>query len=649
MTTDGQKVIHSEALSLSVKARQRRQWLWLIAISIMLAALGCFNLYRTYRNETGQEESRIRTQAHVIAQNMEHQISTSDTVLKEIIQDIVFLRRPDQHDQTRKRMQVLVSALSGVRTIFFTDSKGTVQVCSRPELEGQDFSYRDYYKTPKSTGKPELLYISTPFKTVLGVYVMNLTRIITKADGSFDGVVTAAINPEYFKVLLSSVLYAPDMITTINHYDGIRFLISPHREGQIGKNIAVPGSMFTRHKQSGRRENLLTDIGYATGEHRTMSLITLNIVNLPMDKPPVIIAGRKREEITAHWRVEATWQTAAFFTAFLIFSYSLWRYQIREVEKARVRKELSELRQKFVDIFEFLPDATLVVDNDKKVVAWNRAMEELSGVPKSEMLGKGNYAYTVPFYGEARSNLLDLLDLDDQELASRYSQVRRTGSGLAAETFCPALHNGAGAHIWAVVALLHDAEGQKAGAIEAIRDISEAKRMESELLEANKRLEKMARIDELTGIYNRRMFLELLQAELAISCRYNTPVSLIMLDIDHFKKINDTLGHNMGDHVLQELARLVSSRIRTHDIFGRWGGEEFMVLVPQNDLEQAIQLAEILRELIASHDFGNGLRVTASLGVTGYIYEEPTESLVERADTAMYQAKNNGRNRVEVR
>lgn len=291
----------------------------------------------------------------------------------------------------------------------------------------------------------------------------------------------------------------------------------------------------------------------------------------------------------------------------------------------------------------------MVVDSDKKVVAWNRAMEELSGVPKEEMLGRGDNAFTVPFYGEARTNLLDLLEMDDQELASRYSQVQRSGYGLAAEAFCPALHDGTGAYVWAIVAPLHDADGQKVGAIEAIRDITAIKQLETELLAANQKLAEQARIDELTGIYNRRMFRELMQAELARSCRYNTPVSLILFDIDRFKQINDSRGHNTGDHVLKELASLVSSRTRTHDVFGRWGGEEFILLTPNNDVKQAAQLAEILRELIAWHDFGNGLRVTASFGVTGHLCEEPTEALVERADAALYQAKNSGRNRVETR
>jgi diguanylate cyclase (GGDEF)-like protein/PAS domain S-box-containing protein len=630
-------------------AKQRRQWLWFIAVFVLLATLGSFNLYRAYRNETRQEENRILTQTHVISRNMEHQIAASDAVLRDIVRDISFLRQKNQHERARKRLQVINSALSGVRTLFFTDAEGTIQICNHRELEGKNFAHRDYYTTPKSTGRTDLLYVSTPFKSVLGAYVINLTRIITKPDGSFDGVVTAGIDPEYFKVLLDSVLYAPDMITTINHHDGIRFMIEPYREGQAGKNIAVPGSMFTLHKQSGRRENLLTDIGYATGERRTMALVTLDTSKLPMDKPPTIIAGRKREEILAHWKREAAWQTTVFFAALLMAGFSLWRHHQREAEKAKIDKELAELRHRFVDIFEFLPDATLVVDNDKKVVAWNRAMEELSGVPKKEMLGKGDNAYTAPFYGEARSSLIDLLELDDQELASRYSQVQRSGDALAAEGFCPALHNGVGGYVWAIVAPLHDAEGRKTGAIEAIRDISEAKRLESELLKANRKLAEQARIDELTGIYNRRMFCELMQAELARSCRYGTPVSLIMFDIDRFKKINDTLGHNTGDHVLQELTRLVSGRLRTHDIFGRWGGEEFMVLVPKNDVQQATQLAEILRELIAWHDFGDGLRVTASFGVSCHVCEESPEILVERADAALYQAKNSGRNRVEHR
>lgn len=176
----------------------------------------------------------------------------------------------------------------------------------------------------------------------------------------------------------------------------------------------------------------------------------------------------------------------------------------------------------------------------------------------------------------------------------------------------------------------------------------ERKKLELALKQTRDLFERQARIDYLTGIYNRLMFTELLEAELQRARRYNSDLSLIMFDLDHFKRVNDTYSHTMGDHVLKEVAQLVSDNIRAHDIFARWGGEEFMVLIPKSKQEQALVLAEKLRQLCEAYDFGESLQVTASFGVTQFAADDTTEAFIARADLALYQAKGHGRNRVEV-
>jgi len=176
----------------------------------------------------------------------------------------------------------------------------------------------------------------------------------------------------------------------------------------------------------------------------------------------------------------------------------------------------------------------------------------------------------------------------------------------------------------------------------------ERKKLEIALKQTRDLFERQARIDYLTGIYNRLMFNELLEAELQRARRYGSDLSLIMFDLDHFKEVNDTCGHNIGDHVLKEVAQLVSDSIRAHDILTRWGGEEFMVLIPKSDQSQAATLAEKLRCLVESYDFGKGLQITASFGVTKFKSEDNADSFTARSDAAMYLAKKNGRNRTEV-
>ena len=158
---------------------------------------------------------------------------------------------------------------------------------------------------------------------------------------------------------------------------------------------------------------------------------------------------------------------------------------LREAAIKRARQQAEEAlissNQELNDIIEFLPDATFVLDNDKKVIAWNRAIEEMTGIKKQDMIGQGDNALTIPFYGERRPHLLDLIDVSDKELESKYQYVQRKGNTLYAETFTPALYGGKGAYVWATGTPLFDAQGNRVGAIESIRDITEYKQAEQKL------------------------------------------------------------------------------------------------------------------------------------------------------------------------
>jgi two-component system cell cycle response regulator len=157
--------------------------------------------------------------------------------------------------------------------------------------------------------------------------------------------------------------------------------------------------------------------------------------------------------------------------------------------------------------------------------------------------------------------------------------------------------------------------------------------------------------DGLTGVHNKRYFLELLERELAGAARRGSPLSLAMLDIDHFKKINDTHGHLAGDAALKELCRRLKPRVRAADLLARYGGEEFAVVLPDTSLAGALELAEDLRLLVADTPFAHDeLRIpcTISLGVAQIDIANPgrPEDLIRRADENLYAAKRGGRNRV---
>ncbi|MCB8888328.1 GGDEF domain-containing protein [Vreelandella malpeensis] len=171
------------------------------------------------------------------------------------------------------------------------------------------------------------------------------------------------------------------------------------------------------------------------------------------------------------------------------------------------------------------------------------------------------------------------------------------------------------------------------------RDIS--KRVEKEA-----ELERLATTDMLTGLYNRARFDVLLKKEISRLNRYIRPFSLIMLDIDYFKAINDSHGHDMGDQVLASIGEQLKSNLRKADYCARWGGEEFMVLAPETSLEQAIALAEKIRCCIRETHFPQVGRVSVSLGVIEARLSEHQQSVMKRADNALYRAKEQGRDRV---
>jgi PAS domain S-box-containing protein len=152
-----------------------------------------------------------------------------------------------------------------------------------------------------------------------------------------------------------------------------------------------------------------------------------------------------------------------------------------EEGRKRVEESLRKNRRQLTDIIDFLPDATFAIDKERRVIIWNKAIEKMTGIPATEMIGQGDYAYTIPFYGEARPQLMDLVFEHQEEIAARYPNITREGDTLITEVFCNALNDNKGAWVFAKASPLHDQAGNIVGAIEIIRDITERKRAEEAL------------------------------------------------------------------------------------------------------------------------------------------------------------------------
>lgn len=191
--------------------------------------------------------------------------------------------------------------------------------------------------------------------------------------------------------------------------------------------------------------------------------------------------------------------------------------------------------------------------------------------------------------------------------------------------------------VFTTISPTYDKNGNKIGYTSIRQDITH-----------QKMVEELSIKDRLTSLYNRLKLETVFEDEINRSLRYATVFSVIMADIDHFKAINDTYGHDVGDDTLVDFARILKQSVRETDIVGRWGGEEFLLILPQTDMEAAQKLAEKLRQNIEEHSFKTIKSCTASFGVSSYMPQDDMNRIVKRADSALYESKKSGRNRVSL-
>jgi len=322
----------------------------------------------------------------------------------------------------------------------------------------------------------------------------------------------------------------------------------------------------------------------------------------------------------------------------------------REIEERHLADRLlKESEQRFMDILDFLPDATMVIDRAGRVIAWNRAIVELTGVSAGEMVGQGDYAYSQPFYGERRPTLIDLVlasEADNQALVEQlYPGAVHMGHTLRTEISVQNLR-GRPAHLSVIATPLFNTEGAVIGAIESIRDITERVKIQ-------KKLSHHALHDILTGLANRALFSNRLEHSIKRTLRSpDHRLAVLLLDLDRFKRINDTLGHLVGDVLLTTVARRLEAVVRDVDTVARLGGDEFVVLLdgiaaPRDAIRIAGRILEDVRHPVQVG--GSDIHTTASIGIVLSSGEyESADDLLRDADIAMYRAKDLGRGRYKV-
>jgi diguanylate cyclase (GGDEF)-like protein/PAS domain S-box-containing protein len=256
-------------------------------------------------------------------------------------------------------------------------------------------------------------------------------------------------------------------------------------------------------------------------------------------------------------------------------------------------------------------------DIDAKITSVSKAFQELTGYNEEELIGRSHSIFRDPATpDEFYKNMWNILDKNEKFVG----EMKNFGKNK--EVF------------WIKITIdpMFDDNNTKIGYASYRENITNTKK-----------LEYISTHDTLTNIYNRAFFNDTIETKIKSAKRYGIEFSLIIIDIDHFKKVNDQYGHNIGDKVLIEIAKILKDNIREDDVVARWGGEEFVILLSHTDIDGTYQLAEKLRVIIENTIIEN-IRITASFGLASYNKRLSKNEFFEIVDKSLYKAKDNGRN-----
>ncbi|MFT3814076.1 MAG: diguanylate cyclase [Acidovorax sp.] len=615
----------------------RVQWLLvvlaLVALGVAVALLAAYERQRTLR----REGDLMMLQARMIDENLGQQLAGMAAALdsvREKLPSAPASRLP----QVSERLKALTDAMPGVRTMLVTDAQGTIRASNWPDVIGRDVRQRAYFQTARAQPALDRLYVSEPFETLLNVYSLNVVKIWTDEQGRFAGIISATLDPAYFQVLLHSVLYAPDMRSTVIHGGGMAFITIPAGNPIAGVNLRVPGSFFTRHLDGGQQASLLRGRTRFSGEERMAAYRTVQPEALHMDRPLVLSVSRAVDAVLAPWRTLAWLYGLAYLAVALVTCAStlLLQRKQRELVRLSLRRE-RESREYAEKIDLALAGADLglweldLATGRRTVNARAQHMLGLAPDAAAEALP----AWTERIHPDDRDAFNAIL-ASNAPFAIDYRARHEDGQWVW-------LHSRGKPARW-------DDSGAPQRLIGTYLDITQRK-------DAEERVAALAFHDPLTRLPNRRLLQDRLEQVQRVSARARTLAALLFLDLDRFKSVNDTLGHGAGDQLLLQVAQRLQACVRHSDTVARLGGDEFVLLVhPLGDTprQAAAHAQTIAHGVLAALQEpvllgGRAHTVTMSIGVALFCgTEESTEQLFKRADQAMYQAKAAGRNQAHV-
>lgn len=357
--------------------RSLSHWRSWLLLAICLGGVGAYlayNLHREHDQIESVECERLSTQAQVIKDNLTRQLGAINLALESVIAELPdWAGRPDGREHALRRLKSMQASMPSVRTFVVLDVKGIVNLSNRDELMGRNFVQREYFQAPLQSFSPQTLYVSAPFKSVLGAYVMTLTRAIAGPHGEFAGVVVAMVDAVDIRIFLSSVRFADDMRAMLVHGDGKVFVTHPERTDLLGKDLSDPSSFFSQHLASKQPDSEFKGVVYATGDQRLAVLHTLQPAALAMNKPLVVFVSRGWDTLFTPWQRVARDQLLVYALFVWLCMAGLFIYQRQRLQQRLINQRLKLATQATgVGIWEF--------DLKTRRYHWDLAMFDLFGL-----------------------------------------------------------------------------------------------------------------------------------------------------------------------------------------------------------------------------------------------------------------------------
>jgi signal transduction histidine kinase len=322
--------------------RYRNEWILLGVALLCLAAFIGYSLYRDRAGIEAAERDRLQVQAHVIDDNLGRQLEGVNNALIRVRDDLPRWNRRTVAEEGSRLLVALRDAMPGVRAMGLFAADGTTIASTQSEFIGTNVaSKRAFFQVPRADPDRNVLFVSPPFLTRVGAFSINVSRAVLDAKGEFIGAVAATLEPAYFEVLLSSVLYAADMRAVLAHEDGTAFLFLPENTGRTGTNLATPGSAFSLHRDSGLAASLFTGRSVVSGDERMIASRTVRPPGLRVNRPLIVHVSRELSSVYAPWRKTAVELCAAYalFASALILGLVFAQRRRRAFDRVASRFE----------------------------------------------------------------------------------------------------------------------------------------------------------------------------------------------------------------------------------------------------------------------------------------------------------------------